>query len=333
MRVLVGDIGGTNTRLAMVEVEGRAMRVLARRSWPSATFDGLAEAIQRFRDSLEAPVAHACLAVPCPVREGRCDFPNLDWTLDAEELRRSVDLDAVTLLNDFSAVALAVETLEPEHLVVLHEGEPDPYGCRAVVGAGTGLGHAFLTWEGPRAAVERSSGRWRVHESEGGHVDFAPSDEREGRLAAWLAERHGRASAERVVSGPGLEDVYDFLVEDEGAAAHPELPETPGERAAVVHRIADAGDPLARTALDLFQGAYGAHAGDFALSVQATGGVWIAGGIAPRMVDQLREGPFLRRFLAKGRMAHLVEAMSVLVVTNPDVGLRGAALAASRRAG
>lgn len=327
MIVLAGDVGGTNARLALVAVDPDAprARIVRDRVRPSDEHGGLAPVVRAFLDEVgeDAPEG-ACLAVAGPVRDGRARLPNLGWELDARELAAAVGMPGLRLINDFDAVAWGLELLGPDDVAVLQPGSPDPDGVRAVIGAGTGLGEGF---------VVRSRGRWDVHSSEGGHVDFAPRTPLQCRLWAFLRERHDRVSWERVVSGPGLVAVYEFLREEGVAPEDPDVRRAmeEGDPAPVIsrHALRD-DDPLSARALDLFIDAYGARAGNLALTVQATGGVWIAGGIAPAILDRLRDGGFIRAFRAKGRMSELVESIPVRVITNTDVGLLGAALAGAR---
>lgn len=319
MVVLVGDIGGTHTRLAVSRIGGARPEILRRKDYESRALQGVAEAAVDFLAGVRTEVATACLAVPCPVHEGRCEAPNLPWEIDVDELRSETGLDSLRLINDFQAVGHAIGCLTDADRALLKEGEPEPDGPVAYLGPGTGLGSGFLT---------RGEGGFRVHGSESGHVDFAPRSDLECRLLLYLTERYGRASCERVVSGPGLVTVYDFLVADGYAKPDPELARRrEGEdAAALVTEFAGRGDPVARGALDIFMSALGAQAGNLALTVGATGGVYVAGGIAPGILDALREGPFVSAFGAKGRMRDTLARIPVWVILDDDVGLTGAAL-------
>jgi glucokinase len=249
----------------------------------------------------------------------------LPWALAATELEKDLGLRRVRLINDFVAIAYGIEALGPEDLETLNPGEPAPEGSIVVIGAGTGLGESIAVWvAGSRVAVP----------SEGGHTDFAPRNDLEIDFLRWMRAKYGHVSYDRVVSGPGLARIYAFARETglgiESEELHVAL-EKAEDPAPVIHRFAEEkADPLAEATLDLFVSIYGAEAGNLALKAMATGGVYVAGGIAPRMVARLKKGEFRRSFLDKGRLTKVVEAMPVFVVMTPKVGLLGAAIAAAR---
>lgn len=322
--VLAGDVGATRSRFAVVRVGEQGAEIGRREVYASADFGGLSEVVGRYLTVLESPPDRAALGVAAPVRGGHARFANLGWEIDRDELASRTGLDDVQLLNDFEALCHALPLLGDAAVTTILEGRPDPGGTVAVLGAGTGLGHAFAT---------REDGEYSVHSSEAGHVDFGPRDRTQDALLRWLRERHGRGSYERVLSGPGLVDVYRFLVrtgraDEEPATRHRlESEEAP----AVVSGLALSGsDPACERALEIFVGAYGAQAGNFALAVQASGGVYLGGGIAPEILPALGGDRFRRGFLEKGKMAPLVEEIPVRVITDPDAGLIGAASAAGR---
>ena len=328
MRVLAADIGGTHARLLLAEVEEGTVRPLYRAELPSRTHPHLGALLRRFLE--EAPTAArrgleaAALGLPGPV-EGRpptqrARITNLPWEVEAAELSRSLDLGRVVLLNDFAAVAEALPALGPADLAALQAGDPDPAAPALVLGAGTGLG---VAWRIP------CGGGHRVLATEGGHAGFAPSGTEQRRLHAFLELELGRVSWERVVSGPGLAAIYRFLLRERSGEGDPALLEAPDPPAAVAAAAAE-GRPLAARALQLFLGLYGAVAGDLALAGLPRAGVFLAGGIAPRLLPALRHGPFLEAFCAKGRMRPVLERMPVRVVLHPWPGLLGAALAAAR---
>jgi glucokinase len=331
MRVLAGDIGGTNVRLQVAEVVDGGIRAVTAARFESAhyaTFDLLLREFLAMPEAVAAGSLDAvCLAVAGPIRhtssgQQAVKVTNLPWELDSAALARDFGFPRLRLINDFQAVGYGIEALTSDDLAVLQQGEPEPRGMRAVLGAGTGLGQAILVWQGEHC---------EAIPTEGGHVDFAPTDEEQVELWRYLKARYGRVSCERIVSGPGLVDIYTFLKERGGV---PESPRLAGEirqsdpAMAISHAALTFGDPLASRALDLFVRVYGAQAGNFALSVLARGGVYIAGGIAPKIIDKLRDGNFIHAFRAKGRMSPLLERMPVSVVMNEDVGLLGAVLAA-----
>lgn len=321
MKVLAADVGGTHARLALFrqeEVRGRPALV-RQDEWLSEEHGGLLPILEAFLASEEVLPDAVCLAVAGPVREGRGRLPNLGWRVDAGDLRRATGIERLRLVNDFDAIARGVLLLRDDELAVLGPGDREGEGLVAVVGAGTGLGVA---------AVEPSAEPPRVHGSEGGHSEFAPVTEAEWALSRYLAVRHGRASWERVLSGDGLVEIFRHL---EGLGETPELDAVRREMedddpAAVISRHGMAGDdPLSERALDMFVMAYGRFAGDVALTLGARGGVYVAGGIAPRIVDILRDGRFMEAFRSKGRMERYMAEIPVWVVLNQDVGLLGAA--------
>lgn len=324
MNVLAGDVGGTNARLAVVEVaDGRAV-VRHQQTYPSAQYPGLAPIVRAFCGEVGTRPERACIGMACPVVEDECRATNLPWTVDARALAAHAGIPRVAVINDFRAVGYGLALLDPADLVTLQRGEPKERAPIALIGAGTGLGEAFLLWCGDC---------YEVFSSEGGHGDFAPRDEREAGLARFLQRQYGHASRERVVSGPGIAQAYRYLtttgVAPEQPAVRAELERE--DPAAVITRHALAGtDPLCQLALDLFINAFGAQAGNLALTLLARGGVYLAGGIAPRIVPTLGAGGFLRAFRDKGRMSDFLANVPVHVITNPQVGLLGAAAVAAR---
>lgn len=324
MNVLAGDVGGTNARLAVVEVADGEAVVRRQQTYPSAQYPGLAPIVRAFCGEVGTRPERACIGMACPVVADECRATNLPWTVDARALGADVGIQRVAVINDFRAVGYGLAFLDPVDLVTLQRGEPKERAPIALIGAGTGLGEAFLLWCGDR---------YEVFSSEGGHGDFAPRDEREAGLARFLQQQYGHASRERVVSGPGIAQAYRYLtttgVAPEQAAVRAELERE--DPAAVITRHALAGtDPLSQLALDLFVTAFGAQAGNLALTVLARGGVYLAGGIAPRIVPKLGAGGFLRAFRDKGRMSDFLTKVPVYVITNPQVGLLGAAAVAAR---
>ena len=324
MNVLVGDVGGTKCLLAICDDRGR---ILLDRRYPSRDYAELHQVVAAFvREAGETPT-RACFAVAGPVVNDQCKATNLPWVIDARALEAAAGIARVRLVNDFHAQALAVLELPPAELCTIHGGASVGGGPVAILGAGTGLGEAFLVNAGDR---------YEVVPSEGGHVDFAPTSERQIDLLRYLrATLGGRVSYERILSGSGLARLYEFL-KSRGFAR--ELPEVRAamereDPAAVVSRFGLGGqDPMCAFALDLFCEIYGQEAGNLALKVLAAGGVYVCGGIAPHIIDRLAQpdGPFERGYLDKGRMSPLVAAIPVRVVMNPKSGLVGAAVAATR---
>lgn len=323
MRVLAADIGGTKTVAAVCVVDGDRVTPLAQRRYESRAHASLGEILAAFVQEVSLDgVSAACFGVAGPVEDGRCRTTNLPWDIDGDALRTALRLPIVRVVNDFHAAAAGVAALDPSQRVEVQRGSPLPRAPRVVIGAGTGLGEATVVWGGDD---------WVCVPGEGGHADFAARTAREARLADALRARYGRVSWERVVSGMGVADIYAHLRDDVG------LPESPavageiraGDLGAVVGAHALAGDDaLCVEALDLFLEAYGAEAGNAALRVLARGGVFLAGGIAAKVLPKLLDGAFLRGFLDKGRMRGLAASMPVYVVTEPALGLLGAALLA-----
>ncbi len=325
MKVLAGDLGGTHGRLWLAEVDGGPPRCLRETVYPSADYPDPADFIEDFLAG--ETVASACLAVAGPVEthdDGQtARITNLPWRLDSRKLAERLGLPRLRLINDFAAVGYGIDALQPKDLVTLQPGQPRPQASRVLIGAGTGLGVAILAWDGRR---------YRVLASEGGHVDFAPTEPLQSELWAWLQARHGHVSAERVLSGPGLVNLYRFLAQRRPEAADPALGAVLDQHDAPA-RISEhalwRGDALAREAVELFIRIYGAQAGNLALTALAHGGVFLAGGIAPKLLDLLHGGGFIAAFRAKGRMAPLMEEFPVQVIINTRVGLLGAARVAA----
>lgn len=324
--VLAGDIGGTNARLAIVEASAPTRaRILHEARYRSATAPGLAALVVRYLAETDARPEAACFGIACPVVAGDCDAPNLPWKVNGPALAGEIGIPRTTIVNDFLAVGHGLHSLSDDEVAVLQAGDAVPHGPLAFIGAGTGLGQGFLLWDG--------SG-YVVHPSEGGHTDFAPADALERDLLAHLASELGRVSVERVLSGPGIGRIYEFLksagVCEEQATVRDELAGT--DPAPVIARHGLAGtDPLSVKTLEIFAGAFGTAAGNLALTVLASGGVYLAGGIAPKIVEHLASGNFIRRFHAKGRLSDLVARIPVRVILTDDVALYGAAAVAARR--
>ncbi len=320
--VLAGDVGGTKALLALAESDATGVKVIEEERFPSREYAGLAEIVAEFLARVRTPVAAACFGVPGAVLDGSCTTPNLPWVLTERELVAATGLPAVRLINDFAAAAVGVLAAPPASLATLQPGTTSAHGPMAVIGAGTGLGQALLLWDGRR---------YRVHPTEGGHGGFAPEGELQRELLAYLEASFDPVSVERVVSGPGLARIYRFLV-GRGAASSPEVARSMDEDdpGAVIGRHALARtDPACEQALDLFAAAFGAEAGNLALRSLATGGLYVAGGIAPKVLPKLQDGTFLEAFRRKGRMSDLMRTIPLVVVLEERTGLLGAALEAA----
>ena len=323
--ILAADIGGTSSRLAVFDVKDGQLHSVAQERYASAGHDRLEDIVRAFQSSHRLRIDHACFAVAGPVIAGRSDAPNLPWSVDASLLAREVGLGSVGLLNDLEANAYGITELGPEDFAVLNAGSTKAAGNQVVISAGTGLGVAGLYWDGQDH---------HPFATESGHADFAPTNDLEVDLLHHLRGKHGHVSWERVVSGPGLVAVYEFLRDTGRGSEPPWLRDafSTEDPAAVISRAAqDGSSDICRHALDLFTSAYGAEAGNVALGVLATGGVYVGGGIAPKIIAALERGTFMGGFLAKGRLRGLLEAMPVRVILNDLTALLGAARWAARR--
>ena len=306
--VLAGDIGGTKSALCLARFDGERVDVFFERVYASGGFAGAEALLAQFRAEAPCWPQTGCLAVAGPVQAGQAQLTNLPWRLTAAELALSAGLQRLELINDFSAVGQGIALLTPDDLHVLQPGVAEARGVRAVIGAGTGLGEAFM--------LPCGTG-WHVCASEGSHADFAPADELQIELWRFLARRFGHVSWERAVSGPGIALLYDFFRQRAG------LPWQDADPAAVV-AAAEGGDALARTALELFLSLYGAEAGNLALKTLPAGGVYLAGGIAAKILPWFESGHFMAAFRAKGRYREWLERIPVRVVLTSRVGLLGA---------
>lgn len=325
--ILAGDIGGTNARLAYFEPKNGHFELVSERVFPSREHRELGEIVTRFLDESGTRPEAACFGIAGPVHNGRVETSNLPWVIEQSVLARQIHLPATLLINDLEASAWGIGALTKEDLVTLNVGGATIAGNQAVVAPGTGLGEAGLFWDGTRH---------HVFACEGGHADFAPRTDLQIDLLRHLTQRFGHVSYERVLSGPGLVNVYQFLCstgcgkESESLAAAMKI----GDPAAEISRAALGGsDPLATKALDLWISVYGAEASNLALKIMATGGLFLAGGITPKILPKLTGPVFMKAFLEKGRLRPLVEAMPVHVVMNEKAGLLGAARCAVVRGG
>ena len=330
--LLAGDIGGTSTRLALVRVERGRVVVVAQEKYSSQEHGSLDEIARIFGDQHAQPIERACFGIAGPVREGRVRTSNLPWVIDAAESSAALKIPHVHLINDLEANAHGIAALEPADLVTLHAGQPNRQGNVAILSAGTGLGEAGGYFDGRQL---------RPFATEGGHTDFAPQNDLEAELLVYLrknvaADSAGHVSYERILSGPGLYNVYRFLVDTGRGKEKPEIAAAirAGDPGAAISKAALAGScDLCTKTMDVFVTVYGAEAGNLALKIFATGGVYIGGGIAPKIISKLREPQFLQAFFAKGRLRPVMEAMPVHVILNESAGLLGAARYAADQAG
>ena len=325
--ILAGDIGGTSARLAAFEVARGNLRVVVEKNYPSGQYRGLGDIVEKFIAAHALRVVCACFGIAGPVRNGRVKTPNLPWVIEAQALARQLGLDAVTLINDLEANAWGIAVLGPDDVLILNTGAPAVQGNAGVIAAGTGLGEAGLFWDGERH---------RPFSCEGGHADFAPRDALEIELLRHLMNAFGRVSYERVVSGPGLRNIYQFLRDSGRGTETPAVVEAMRDQdaAAVIAQAAlESRCKLCVDALELFVSIYGAEAGNVALKFMAFAGVYVGGGIAPKIAGKLQDGAFMRAFVAKGRMQPLLESMPVRVILNPKTALHGAARYAALQTG
>ena len=320
--IIAGDIGGTKTNVALFEAgAGGVGSPLAQKSFPSGRYGSLEDILTEFvGHHPQARITHACFGVAGPVVRGHVDATNLTWEVYDYKLAEAIGLPTVRLINDLEATAYGIGELGPEQLYTLNEGEGERPGHRALMAAGTGLGMAAIYFDGAS---------FHPMPSEGGHVDFAPRNEREYELLTYMQEKiGGRVSYERVLSGMGLFNIYSFL-RDRGHGEEPAwLAEEirTGDPSAAISRAALAGrSELARTTLDIFVEVYGAMAGNLALLLKSVGGLYIGGGIAPKIMPKLTDGTFMRTYSDKGRMTGLVNSIPVRVILDDKTALYGAA--------
>lgn len=324
MHIVAGDIGGTSARLALFDGSDPTPRLLARATYPSRAHPGIEPILLDFLGMHAGMPEAIALGVAGPVHDGTCRTTNLPWLLSARAIAASTGVARAWLLNDLEAAAWGVEAVADSDRVLLQAGEPDPRGNQSVVAAGTGFGEAGRVWV---------DGHYRPFASEGGHADFAPADELDCAFQRSLRAAHGHVSWDRIVSGPGLVAIHAFLRTERGVAVPSGLDEAmaTGDPAAAIAASALAGhDALCVESLDRFLSYFGAETGNHALKLMATGGVFLTGGIAPKVLPRLTAGPFLEAFRAKGRMAALMRRMPVTVLCDGDAGLKGAALYARR---
>src|SRR6266478_3950000 len=318
--ILAGDIGGTRTRLAAFETEGSKLKCVIERTYPSQDHGGLAEIVADFVKGEGIPVHSACFGVAGPVRSGRSKISNLPWTIDSGELAKLLKLPSVGLLNDLEAYAYGIDALGSKDFITLSEGSEDAEGNRAVISAKTGLGVAGLYWDG-----------FRHHPfaCEGGHTDFAPRNELEMDLLGYLQKKYGRISCERILSGPGIKNIYDFLrdtkKEDEPQWLREQMSGAPDPPALISQIALENKSSICDRTLSIFVSIYGAETGNCALHFMSTGGIFIGGSIAAKIVPKMKDPLFLESFLDKGRMAAILKDMPVKIVANDDSGMIGAA--------
>ncbi|MBG1262844.1 glucokinase [Nostoc commune] len=337
--LLAGDIGGTKTILQLVEKsDSPALHTIYQESYHSADFPDLVPIVQQFLAKANTLIPEkACFAIAGPIVKNTAKLTNLAWFLDTERLEEELGIPHISLINDFAAVGYGISGLQKEDLHTLQVGKPQPETPIGIIGAGTGLGQGFLIKQG---------NEYQVFPSEGGHADFAPRNEIEFQLLRYLLGKHDiqRVSVERVVSGMGIVAIYQFLRDRKFAAESPDIAQivrTWEQEAGQEEKSVDPGavigtaalekrDRLSEQTLQLFVEAYGAEAGNLALKLLPYGGLYIAGGIGPKILPLIQNNGFLLNFTQKGRMRRLLEEIPVYVILNQQVGLIGAALCAAR---
>ena len=324
--ILAGDVGGTKVHLALFDFTGGKLTHSRDQQYPAKEYAGLEEIVKEFlgRDKVTA----ACFGVPGPVRDGRLRLTNLPWTLDSRELAKNLQIDHVFLINDLEANGYGVAELGPDQIYTLSEGDASQIGNRGLIAAGTGLGEGILAWNG------------RIHvpyPSEGGHTDFGPRNETEIELLRFLQRKYnGRISYERVVSGMGLTNIYEFLRDNQGLEEPKWLADKIAEahdgNSVITEMALSAKSEICAKALDMMVSIYGAEAGNLALKVLSVGGLYVGGGIAPKILEKLKDGTFIRAFQDKGRLSQLLINMPVRVILDSRAALLGAAAYAEARA-
>jgi glucokinase len=323
--ILAGDVGGTKVHLALYDFINGKLEYSRDERFPAKDYTGLEEIVKEFLGAFT--VTAACFGVPGPVRDGRLRLTNLPWTLDSRELAVSLGINHVFLINDLEANGYGVAELSPDQIFTLSEGDASQIGNRALIAAGTGLGEGMLIWNGHSHVP---------YPSEGGHTDFAPRNEDEIDLLRFLKQKYsGRISQERIVSGPGLTNIYDFLREVRGIDEPVWLAErlaAEDPNAVITELALAAKSEICEKALDMFVSAYGAETGNLALKILSVGGVYVGGGIAPRILEKLKDGRFMKAFTDKGRLSQLLINMPVRIILESRAALLGAAAYAEARA-
>jgi glucokinase len=320
--ILAGDIGGTNTRLGLFTPEAGPHAPVAQKQYPSHAYAGFEEIVHTFLSEYKASVDRASIGVAGPIKNNRVALTNLPWIIDGKTVCRETGIGEVTLLNDLEAMAYAIPNLGPSMLETIKPGAAAPKGVKALIAPGTGLGEVFLTWDG---------NRYQPHSSEGGHTEFGPRNALEIDLLTYMLSRHRHVSYEQVCSGIGIPNLYSFF-RDTGR--YPESPslalalsEVKDKTPPIINGALREPDPhpICLAVLELFVSILGAHAGNLAVTVSSFGGVYVGGGIPPRIAGHIRTPVFLESFLDKGRMTAMVADMPIYLITHPNAAQLGAA--------
>jgi glucokinase len=323
--ILAGDVGGTKVNLALYDFVNGKLTHTRDKQYKAKEYSGLEEIVKEF--VVAEKITAACFGVPGPVRDGRLRLTNLPWTLDSRELSTLLKIDYVFLINDLQANGYGIAELTSEQIFTLSEGDARQMANRALISAGTGLGEAFMIWDG-RDYVP--------YPSEGGHSDFAPRNEDEIDLLRFLKQKYsGRISFERVVSGQGMPNIYEFLREVRGLDEPAWLAERMSKEdpnVVITELALAAKSEICEKAMDMFVSAYGAEAGNLALKILSLGGLYVGGGIAPRILEKLKDGTFMKAFTDKGRLSQLLVNTPVRIILESRTALMGAAAYAEARA-
>jgi len=317
MAYLAGDIGGTKTHLALYETSGGTNRSVKDQKFPSQDYSDLRTIVKAFLEGEKAEIDRACFGIAGPVNKGKSQATNLPWLVDSEQLSRELSIEKVALINDLEANAYGLNVLSDEEFFVLNKGDPAAEGNQAMISAGTGLGEAGLYYDGKKH---------RPFACEGGHSDFASRNELEDDLLKYLRAKFKHVSYERILSGPGLYNLYQFLIDTNKETEKPDILEEiqQGDSPQIISELGVEGKSSAcsRT-LQLFTTIYASEAGNIALKMLALGGVFIGGGIAPKILDFLKKGEFMESFTGKGRFSDLLAGIPVKVVLNDNTALLG----------
>lgn len=322
MMILAGDIGGTKTRLGLFSREQGPNHPIISKKYSSPDFSGLEHIVRTFIHEYSVNTEQACFGVAGPVKNSQAAITNLSWTINSEILKRQTGIKQILLLNDLQAMAYAVPYLENSMLETINPGIPAEEGTKALVAAGTGLGEVFLTWGGCR---------YQANSSEGGHTDFGPRTDLEVELLNYMRKSYDHVSYERVCSGIGIPNLYAFLRDTRKYAEPPALARKLALTADQTPVIVDAGlnhpedNPICAAVLELFTSILGAEAGNLAMKVASYGGIYIGGGIPPKIAEYIHKPLFLEAFKAKGRLTPMIDDIPIYLVTHKDVALMGAA--------
>lgn len=316
---IVGDIGGTKTNVVVLEKLDKKFKPVFEKSYPSRDYDSLRSIVKEVISEKGFQIQSTCFGVAGPIKNGRCEATNLPWLIDSKKIAEELKIKPhlVYLLNDLEAAAYGIDSLEDKDIFIFNKGNPQKYGTRCLLSAGTGLGESIIVWNGDK---------YIPIPTEGGHTDFAPRNKIEIDLLNYLIDKYGRVSYERILCGPGLLNVYNFFREKSYGEAPAWLVERfkNEDPSAVISELGmEKKDECCEKSLDLFVSVYGAEAGNLALKSLATGGVYIGGGIAPKILTKMKEGAFMQSFTNKGRLSVMVAQMPVKVILNDKLPLFG----------